>query len=51
MGLSVQIRRPSTVKAQAKAHLNIQGAAEITPTIRRHTVGSPKQVEGCGPFR
>jgi hypothetical protein len=28
-----------------------QGAAEITPTFRKITVGSPKQVVGCGPFR
>jgi hypothetical protein len=27
------------------------GAAEITPTFRKITVGSPKQVVGCGPFR
>jgi hypothetical protein len=27
------------------------GAAEITPTFRKITVGSPKQLVGCGPFR
>jgi hypothetical protein len=31
--------------------LVIQGAAEITPTFRQITVGSPKQVVGCGPVR
>jgi hypothetical protein len=30
---------------------NVQGAAEITPTFRKITVASPKQVVGCGPFR
>jgi hypothetical protein len=29
--------------------LVIQGAAEITPTFRKITVGSPKQIVGCGP--
>jgi hypothetical protein len=29
----------------------VQGAAEITPTFRKITVGSPKQIVGCGPFR
>jgi hypothetical protein len=29
----------------------IQSAAEITPTFERFTVGSPKQIEGCGQFR
>jgi hypothetical protein len=27
------------------------GATEITPTFRKITVGSPKQVVGWGPFR
>jgi hypothetical protein len=27
------------------------GAAEITPTFRKITVGSPTQIVGCGPFR
>jgi hypothetical protein len=30
---------------------NVQGTAEITPTFRKITVGSPKQLVGCGPFR
>jgi hypothetical protein len=29
----------------------IRDAAEITPTFRKITVGSPKQLVGCGPFR
>jgi hypothetical protein len=30
---------------------HIQGAADITPTFRKITVGSQKQLLGCGPFR
>jgi hypothetical protein len=32
-------------------YIYIQGAAEITPTFRKITVGSPKQIVGCGSFR
>jgi hypothetical protein len=28
----------------------VQGAAEITPTFRKISVGSPKQIEGCDPL-
>jgi hypothetical protein len=36
--------------AVVKRSLVVQGAAEITPTFWKITVGSPKQAEGCGPF-
>jgi hypothetical protein len=32
-----------------KRFAEVQGATEITPTFRKITVGSPKQVLGCGP--
>jgi hypothetical protein len=39
------------VTIQNRTNLVVQGAAEITPTFRKITVGSPTQVVGCGPFR
>jgi hypothetical protein len=39
-----------TLYTQQTAHVPVH-EAEITPTFRKVTVGSPKQVVGCGPFR
>jgi hypothetical protein len=39
------------VYLQCMKYVVVQGAAEITPTFRKITVGSPKQVVGFGPFR
>jgi hypothetical protein len=50
-GYFISLQLSITISTNDLSIFIVQGAAEITPTFRKITVGSPKQVVGCGPFR
>jgi hypothetical protein len=51
LNISEQEMMKTSATVEHHFHWIIQGAAEITPTFRKITVGSPKQIVGCDPFR